>query len=72
MQAWDTLQVHAKTPEPAHLEPTAASSWHAVLAKIPLSASFTSTQLDRLAALTHERRMRSGEVLMRAGDLACS
>jgi CRP-like cAMP-binding protein len=67
-QAWNTVQVHAKTPEPAPSEPAAAPSWRAVLVKIPLFAGFTSAQLDRLAALTHERRMRSGEVLMRAGD----
>lgn len=39
-----------------------------MLEKIPLFADFAGEGLDQLAKLTHERRMRRGEVLMRAGD----
>ena len=43
-------------------------NWRCVLAKIPIFASFGGSDLDRLAACAHERRIRRGETLMRAGD----
>jgi len=43
-------------------------NWRGVLAKIPIFASFGGSDLDRLAACAHERRIRRGETLMRAGD----
>jgi CRP-like cAMP-binding protein len=48
--------------------PAAPAAWRDALHKIPLFAGFTGEQLDHLANLAHERRMRRGEVLMRTGD----
>jgi len=68
MLACDTFHMRAKTPESEASKLGAAPSWRAVLEKIPFFVGFMGDQLDRLASLTHERRMRRGEMLMRAGD----
>ncbi len=48
--------------------PETAPDRRAALAKIPLFAGFAPEELDRLATIAREKRMRRGEVLMRAGD----
>jgi CRP-like cAMP-binding protein len=42
--------------------------WQGVLAKIPMFSGFAPADLDRLSACAHERKIRAGETLMRAGD----
>lgn len=43
-------------------------NWGHVLAKIPLFAGFGEAELVQLGGLARERRMRRGEVLIRAGE----
>jgi CRP-like cAMP-binding protein len=58
----------AKSAGSAVSKPETALSWRDVLVKIPLFAGMAGDGLERLALLAHARRMRRGEVLMRAGD----
>ncbi len=57
-----------KSRSAAASPPLPSAGWRGVLAGLPLFAGFTGEQLDRLAHLAHERKIRRGEVLMRAGD----
>lgn len=46
----------------------ALAGWRGLLGKTKLFAGFEADELDRLLAQARERKMRRGEVLLRAGD----
>ena len=53
---------------PATPPPERAPDRRGALAKIRLFTGFGADELDRLAKIAREKRMRRGEMLMRAGD----
>lgn len=48
--------------------PRSEPAWRAALPRVPLFAGLTAGDFDKLASCAHERRMRRGDVLIRAGD----
>jgi CRP/FNR family transcriptional regulator, cyclic AMP receptor protein len=48
--------------------PEPEQSWRDALESLPFFSGLISSDVDRLALCAYERRMRRGEVLMRAGD----